>query len=143
MFGSKTMLTLAEFKTAATRYRRRALISAAACFAPVLLVLGALGYWKPSLENVSRSWFGEIENAFAGLVSVVLFPCIGVTFLAMWAFERSSLLQDPRLNCPTCGRMLALSQDVVIASRHCPHCGSQVLNTASDYAEQGNAADSR
>jgi ssDNA-binding Zn-finger/Zn-ribbon topoisomerase 1 len=63
-----------------------------------------------------------------------LWQCgIGIIVLSMFTFLLAPILidrrekADIRLHCPTCRRFMK-SASLVIASRNCPHCGSQALS---------------
>jgi DNA-directed RNA polymerase subunit RPC12/RpoP len=105
------MLTVLDYQSAISQYRRRFLIAWLACFAPVFV------FW-------AASRYLEIEQSRTGSVAIVLMLA---AVLALGVVSRFLLLKDARLKCHACGRSLAADQGLVVASRNCPRCGSQVL----------------
>lgn len=121
------MLTVLDYQSAMSQYRRRYLIACFVCFAPVFVFWGASRYL-------------ELEQSRTGSVAIVLMLAAG---LALGVISRFILLKDARLKCEACGRSLAADQRLVVASRNCPRCGSQVLLDPVDKAEPSDGAGSR
>ena len=105
------MLTVLDYQSAISQYRRRFLFAWAACFAPVFVFWCASRYLKA-------------EQTPDGLVCIVL---VLAAVLALGVIDRFLLFKDARLKCRACGRPLAAYKSLVIASKSCPRCGSQVL----------------
>jgi DNA-directed RNA polymerase subunit RPC12/RpoP len=121
------MLTTLEYQSAISQYRRRHLMAWMACMAPVF------GFW-------CASRYINAEQPPNGLVCIVLM-LTGV--LALAVINRFLLFKDARLKCRACGRPLAAYKSLVIASKSCPRCGSQVLLDTADQAEPSDGAESR
>ena len=105
------MVTVLDYQSAMSQYRRRYLIAWFVCFAPVFVFWGASRYL-------------EVEQSRTGSVAIVLMLA---GMLALAVISRFLLLTDARLKCEACGGSLAANQGLVVASRNCPRCGSQVL----------------
>jgi DNA-directed RNA polymerase subunit RPC12/RpoP len=112
------MVTVLDYQSAISQYRRRFLLAWVACFAPAFVFWGASRYL-------------EVEQSRTGSVAIILMLAAG---LALWVISRFLWLKDARLKCQDCGRSLTEYKNLVIASRNCPRCGSQVLLDPNDKA---------
>jgi len=115
-----------EFAMAVKSYERRSILALAIFMAFILAGLGTVfvaGFvCREFLPGLSQTAKGRVCGAtgMGGLVG---------GFLSLFLLDRHSR-KSARLRCPHCNSFLGQSVQfvgIVIASRHCPRCGQQVL----------------
>ena len=118
------MTTIAEFNAAIAQHSRRGLMLIVTCGTAGLACLAVTMWFRDSLRAFCVRSFGEVAAEI--LMGFSPMPAVVVLFAGILIFERSTP-RDHRLFCPSCGKSLATSQQIVVASRHCGFCGAKVL----------------
>ena len=91
----------------------------------VALVVLGLVVWLPSLNGEFR--YPKIWPAVTMVAFIV--TIYGSAFIMMLLGNRMKKLLD--LFCPHCRKpLMGIPAQIVVASRHCGHCGARVLEDA-------------
>ena len=118
---------IAEFQESLQRQARQVqhatLATAAGLLAGWILAWVAWG-WLPA---VAREFATQTDGHWSVAVLVPLALIVLATCgVGVWTTDR--LVQcDPNLHCPGCHGPLDALGPLVVATRSCPHCGTQVL----------------
>jgi hypothetical protein len=118
------MTTIDDFNVAVAHHTKRGLTMIVTCGTAGLGCLAVTAWFSDTLRGFCDRSFGEAAAEI--LMGLSPMPSVVVLFAGILMFERSTP-RDPRLFCPTCGKSLASSQQIVVATRNCGFCGARVL----------------
>jgi hypothetical protein len=123
-------MKLDEFIDAAARYQRRTLW---AFFGPLSAALFLVFAYMPFAHIVAVATaksFGEPVGEIASIVpaAVIMILLFGIMIPLSRRIERRY-----GIPCPHCGKSLAASKSIVVASKNCPNCGRRVIEFNGEH----------
>lgn len=122
-------MSLDEFRKASELYQRKSLLMCSVLLIPLVFFF-AYAPFARRFESYAGQHFSTPMAE-----SLPVMPIALVTVLAFTALIPLNRRLDRKygLGCPHCRKPLAYPQlrDVIIASKHCPHCGECVIDETS------------
>jgi hypothetical protein len=114
-------LSLERFRRLNSAYIRWSLLSAV-----VLIPCGAVVVYLP-LVGIEGTLTTLVGNVGFGIVAFTM--CIAAICLGAWigSLADRRIRKIGHLNCPYCHKSLVHASGIVVATRHCHHCGRRAL----------------
>jgi hypothetical protein len=114
-----------QFIEAADRYAKRSFAALMILMLLAAVCMAAYSPFRKGFEAFLNSRFPEPTSDILAIIPMALPITVALGLLV--PLERR-LQQKLGLPCPHCGKSLATSRMIVVASKNCPHCGMKVLD---------------